>query len=66
MRAKPESLFTLIAAASLALGVSAAHAQSWSPPADNVRCPSKWGANDTRGAVNHQKPEAVLRAIGEG
>jgi kynurenine formamidase len=29
-------------------------AQSWQPPADNQRCPSKWG--------NHMKPETVLRA----
>ena len=24
-------------------------AQSWQPPADNQRCPSKWGASDERG-----------------
>jgi kynurenine formamidase len=39
-----------------------AHAQSWQPPADNQRCPSKWGAGDERGAGNHMKPETVLRA----
>jgi kynurenine formamidase len=38
------------------------HAQSWQPPADNQRCPSKWGAGDERGAANHMKPETVLRA----
>ena len=37
-------------------------AQSWRPPADNQRCPSKWGANDERGSANHMKPENVLRA----
>jgi hypothetical protein len=26
-----------------------AHAQSWRPPADSQRCPSKWGAGDERG-----------------
>jgi kynurenine formamidase len=45
----------------LAPGVSA-QAQSWQPPAENQRCPSKWGAGDQRGAGNHMKPETVLRA----
>jgi kynurenine formamidase len=40
----------------------AANAQAWNPPADSQRCPSKWGANDQRGAGNHMKPETVLRA----
>jgi kynurenine formamidase len=39
-----------------------AHAQTWRPPTDAQRCPSKWGANDQRGAGNHMKPETVLRA----
>ena len=37
-------------------------AQSWQPPAENVRCPSKWGAGDERGSGNHMTPAAVLRA----
>jgi len=37
-------------------------AQSWHPPAESERCPSKWGANDERGSMNHQRPEAVLKA----
>ncbi len=41
----------------------AAQAQSWQPPADAQRCPSKWGASDQRGAGNHMKPETVLRAV---
>ena len=41
---------------------SAAWAQSWKPPADGQRCPSKWGAGDQRGAGNHMKPESVLKA----
>jgi kynurenine formamidase len=41
---------------------SHAYAQSWTPPADSQRCPSKWGAADQRGAGNHMKPETVLRA----
>jgi kynurenine formamidase len=48
----------------VALGAASvtAHAQSWRPPADNQRCPSKWGAGDERGSANHMKPETVLRA----
>ena len=53
----------LIATASALLaGSSAVRAQSWQPPADSARCPSKWGAGDERGAGNHMKPETVLRA----
>jgi kynurenine formamidase len=48
----------------LILGSAAvtADAQSWRPPAESQRCPSKWGAGDERGSANHMKPEAVLRA----
>ena len=47
----------------VALGVLSvpAHAQSWKPPAESQRCPSKWGAGDERGSGNHMKPENVLR-----
>ena len=44
------------------LFASHASAQSWTPPTDAQRCPSKWGAADQRGAGNHMKPETVLRA----
>jgi kynurenine formamidase len=44
------------------LCASLAHGQSWTPPTDAQRCPSKWGAADQRGAGNHMKPETVLRA----
>jgi len=37
-------------------------AQTWRPPTDAQRCPSKWGAGDERGAGNHMKPATVLRA----
>lgn len=48
---------------SVSLGIAAsAHAQSWSPPSDAERCPSKWGAGDQRGAANHMGTETVLRA----
>jgi kynurenine formamidase len=36
--------------------------QSWQPPADRERCPSKWGAADERGSANLMGPETVLRA----
>jgi kynurenine formamidase len=53
----------LLLAFVLVVGVSStAHAQSWQPPPDTQRCPSKWGAGDQRGAANHMKPETVLKA----
>ena len=48
--------------AGLLLAASGAAAQSWQPPTDSQRCPSKWGAGDERGSGNHMKPETVLRA----
>ena len=47
-----------------ALGVWSTHAlgQSWQPPTEEERCPSKWGAGDERGSGNHMTPETVLRA----
>ena len=42
--------------------VSVAQSQSWQPPIDAHRCPSKWGATDERGAANHMRPGSVLRA----
>jgi kynurenine formamidase len=54
----------LLAALSALVAAGTANAQtpSWTPPADSQRCPSKWGPNDERGSMNHQKPEAVLKA----
>lgn len=49
-------------AVALGLVSGAAHAQTWKPPAESQRCPSKWGANDERGSGNHMKPANVLRA----
>jgi kynurenine formamidase len=54
-------VLTLSAAATLLLP-AVVDAQSWQPPADNQRCPSRWGAGDQRGSANHMKPETVLRA----
>jgi hypothetical protein len=44
------------------LGPVPARGQSWQPPTNAERCPSKWGAGDERGAANHMRPETVLRA----
>ena len=53
-----------IAGVALTVGLmTAAHAQSWKPPADSQRCPSKWGASDERGSGNHMKPETLLKAV---
>ena len=41
---------------------SVASAQTWQPPADSQRCPSKWGAGDQRGSGNHMAAATVLRA----
>ncbi len=40
-----------------------AQTPSWSPPPDNQRCPSRWGAADERGAANHVTPQSVLNAL---
>jgi len=44
------------------LTAQVATAQSWTPPGENQRCPSKWGAGDERGSGNLMKPEQVLKA----
>ena len=53
---------SLIVIAVLAALSAPLQAQSWQPPTDAARCPSKWGPGDERGAGNHMKPETVLRA----
>src|SRR5688572_8759000 len=45
-----------------AVFVSTAAAQSWTPPAPDARCPSRWGAADERGAANLVTAESVLAA----
>src|SRR5262244_3416944 len=50
-------------ATTLTLGlITLAHGQSWKPPVDIDRCPSKWGAGDERGSGNHMGKESVLKA----
>ncbi|MBX9844599.1 MAG: cyclase family protein [Xanthobacteraceae bacterium] len=58
------ALGALLAAAAQAQGQTQTQAQapSWTVPAENQRCPSKWGAADERGSANHQKPAAVVNA----
>jgi kynurenine formamidase len=57
----------LVTVAVLTLGCvmlrATAFAQSWTVPTQAERCPSKWGAGDTRGSANHMKPESVLKAV---
>ena len=50
-------------ALTLGLTTTPIPAQTWRPPADGQRCPSKWGAGDERGAGNHMKPQSVLNAV---
>ena len=52
----------ILAALLIALDSGTASAQTWKPPADTERCPSKWGAGDQRGSANHMKPASVLKA----
>jgi kynurenine formamidase len=53
----------LVMTVGMLLGISnLAASQSWQPPSESQRCPSKWGAGDERGSGNHMKPETVLRA----
>jgi kynurenine formamidase len=49
-------------AAALLLVSTIAGAQTWKPPAESARCPSKWGAGDERGSANHMTPALVLNA----
>lgn len=51
-----------ISVATLLVTSTLAGAQTWKPPAESKRCPSKWGAGDERGAANHMKPDTVLKA----
>ena len=49
--------------AAFVVATTSATAQSWRPPTEQQRCPSKWGATDERGSANHMNPSTVLRAI---
>lgn len=62
MRSITNCLPPVVVLTAFILAGTATHAQSWQPPADSQRCPSKWGAGDQRGSANHMKPETVLRA----
>ena len=52
---------TIIAIA-LGLICGAAQAQTWTVPSEAQRCPSKWGAADERGSMNHMNAGSVMRA----
>ena len=53
---------TWLAAIVVVTCAGTARAQSWQPPTEAQRCPSKWGADDQRGAANRMNAETVLRA----
>src|SRR6266542_2239784 len=53
----------VLAAMLAASGTALAQTPSWTPPSENQRCPSKWGAGDERGSGNHMKPQTVLNAV---
>ena len=55
-------ILVMAIAGTLGVGSASLHAQTWQMPADNQRCPSKWGAGDQRGSGNWMKPTTVLRA----
>jgi hypothetical protein len=47
--------FGAVLGAMLVAGTAAlSQAPSWTPPPENARCPSKWGAGDERGSANHR------------
>jgi kynurenine formamidase len=48
--------------AHLGLTATPVQAQGWSPPDAAQRCPSRWGPNDRRGAMNLMSPERAKRA----
>ena len=52
----------LFSLAAMLIGGNLSYAQTWSPPTPEQRCPSKWGADDERGAANLIGPQTVLRA----
>ena len=55
---------TSLIALALCAATQTALAQTWTAPAPDARCPTKWGAADERGAANLQGPKQVLKAAG--
>src|SRR5882757_408764 len=53
----------VITAACVLAFAAPGQAQGWQMPPEKDRCPSKWGADDQRGAANMMKPETVLQAM---
>ena len=51
------------AVAALLLCATAVQAQSWMPPPESTRCPSKWGPTDERGSGNHMRAQTLLNAV---
>lgn len=59
---RPFIVLIMTAVIALVVWSTAAHGQTWQPPTEEERCPSKWGAGDERGSANHMSRETVLRA----
>jgi kynurenine formamidase len=59
---KPMALGSAVVGA-LLLSTTLVQAQSWLPPPESARCPSKWGAGDQRGAGNHMNAQTLLNAV---
>ena len=59
---QPFTVLIMTAATTLGVWSTTALGQSWQPPTEQERCPSKWGPGDERGSGNHMSPETVLRA----
>ena len=59
---RPVTVLIMTAATTFAAGSPTARGQTWQPPTEEERCPSKWGTGDERGSANHMTPETVLRA----
>jgi kynurenine formamidase len=62
MRSTAVVVIGIAIAVALGSATVPAGAQTWRPPAENQRCPSKWGPADERGSANHMKSDTVLRA----
>lgn len=56
------SMVTLTAFLVYGFTIAPAAAQSWVPPSAAERCPSRWGADDQRGAANLMQPDVIVQA----
>lgn len=64
MRRTWKHLLWGFAGAAMLAPMAALGQAAWMPPGPDKRCPSKWGADDQRGAANLMSPDAVMKAAG--